>query len=230
MKIEEVIKLYSFLGNLNNWGFAGVCIVLLAGMLIVVIPLKEKVKIPWAAIFAIIIISGIGLKILHNEAIHRLKLLQIGNLIKEDLVYSNFKQKVFAKLSFPDGFDSTREVVSLIELQDEFPGEFSIVDMDLSSKNYLYRKGITILDPHAKEKIEKNIEAKAKKTAVLIRDFMNKDSLSIFYTDAGHAHYSLQNDIDNDGWLIGQDFFKALVGYNGLRPVYNSSYAIVAFR
>jgi hypothetical protein len=28
--------------------------------------------------------------------------------------------------------------------------------------------------------------------------------------------------IDNEGWLIGQDFFKALIGKNGLMPVYDT--------
>ena len=41
--------------------------------------------------------------------------------------------------------------------------------------------------------------------------------------------FSIQEDIDNDGWLIGRDFFQALIGKDSLYPVYNNFHKIIGF-
>jgi hypothetical protein len=230
MEIEEVIKIYDFLGRLNLIGFISICILLSAGILAVFLPFKERPLISDKLIVWIIVLINVALISLFIQAKSRIPYLQLANRIKQDFVYYNFKQKSFNLIRLPDDedeFDSVKKLNILKKLPELFPDEFLLIQ--LKGNSPLTRNGIAIIDAGTVEKIDKQIDAKSNLTSHLIVSYMNahgKDTISMtvngkLYANSIYSYPSLR-DLDTDGWKIGQFFATTLVGKNDLQPIYDT--------
>jgi hypothetical protein len=221
MKIEEVINIYDFLGKLNLLTFIGVTLLTLIGFLVILLPLREKKLINWKILFALEGLILFGMIILYSEAVRRNTYLPIANSIKTNLLYSGYYQKSFRQIqavTYLKGSDD--DIASTLkEIPQLYPTDFLFINMYSTNATSLDTFGLRIIDPNAIEQIARRIDAEAESTSRVIRSFMeNKRLDTISVTSDG-----LLRLIDNQGWLIGQDFFKALIGKNGLMPIYDTS-------
>jgi len=231
MKIEEVIKIYDFLGNIGGWGFVGLCILLSVSLLSIFIPLKEKQVISTVMIVVIICIVNIGLFILYRQAQDKTGYLKAANFIKQDFVTTSYKQKSFSNITVPDTFikqyKKDKEAF-LYELIARFPDEFVLVPLSDLSKNRLNKIGIALTDVKAVEKIDKQIAEKASRTAHVMAVYMKSNNVNEIPVYSASNGTSLQT-IDNDGFLIGEEFRKALIGRDNLLPIYYPDFSISGF-
>lgn len=221
MKIEEVIKIYDFLGKLNLLNFIGVTLLTLISFLIILLPLREKKLINWKILFVLEGIILFGMTILYLEAVRRNTYLPIANAIKTNLLYSGYYQKSFRQIqavTYLQGDDS--EVITrLKEIPQLYPTDFLLINMYSSNATSLDTLGLRIIDPDAIEQIDRRIYAEAESTSRAVKSFMEKNGLDTISVASDGA----LRLINNQGWLIGQDFFKALIGKNGLMPIYDTS-------
>ncbi|MCW3121755.1 MAG: hypothetical protein JWQ38_1247 [Flavipsychrobacter sp.] len=230
MKIEEVIKIYEFLGNLTLVAFLGVYILLMVALLALLFSLKDKiVSKTQPKDYFNNLISGttavvtLSLCILYYQAQKKMNLSKIALHIKSEFVYSNFTQKSFRNIDLPGNNDSAAKLEMVTELINTFPNEFTSVRMPPgNSHDTLDITGIAIIDPVSVDQIYKTIEKKAIFASYLITKLIKKDSLEILYTDDINHPYSIQENIDKDGWFVGRDFFQYIIGKDSLFPVYNN--------
>jgi hypothetical protein len=245
MKIEEVIKIYEFLENLDFIGFFALCVLLSIGIYAVFVPLKVKRNV---TLIVLVLLNG-ALGLLYYEAKGKIPDLHAANFIKQDFITSSYKQKSFKNIDLPETTDTIEKIRILKRLVEKFPEEFLLVKLYVlkdstiklpNKKNSVLKvsvrspvdnmnnTAIRIIDTKAIDKIDKQINDKANRTAHLLASYLfanNKDSILV---NDDPKKPSLQI-IDNDGWLIGPEFFKALVGRNDLQPFYDNSHNIISF-
>ena len=217
MKIEEVIKIYDFLSKLDVWSFIGVLLLILVGLFATLWALKLNRKL-------IIVIQSVvlfAMITLYAEALKRNRYLRIANAIKTNLVYSGYYQKSFRHIdsvTYIEG-DPTEVMKTLQQLPKMYSTDFLLIHMYGPSTSPLDTFGLRVIDPNAIEKIAKRIDLEAENVSLLLKNYMKKMSYDKVYL--GITLDSLL--IDNQGWLIGQDFFKAMIGRHGLMPIYDAT-------
>lgn len=251
MEIEQVIKIYDFLGNLDFVGFIALCILLSIGIFAVYVPLKEKKIVKTKIIAIIIVLINVSLLLLYIQAQRSVFMLHIANFIKQDFIASNYKQKGFPYINFPDPkLDKTRSDI-LHNLVDKFPNEFLLVKLYVAKdstgkgkreQDTIYKvqdndplkaDAIALIDTKARDKIDSQIKAKAILTGQMLAAYMKEkkvDTISIYSKPnvLPEQDNSLHR-LDNTGWLIGPEFFKALIGISNLRPLYDIDFNITGF-
>lgn len=235
MKIEEVFSIYEFLGKLGIGAFIGISILILIVILTILLPLKEKIAMPVKVILLVEALALLSLIILYSEALKRNKLLPIANAVKANCIQTMFYNKSFRaiqELTYQED-DSTKLVATLKQLAEQYPSDFLLVHLWSKTPSQLDSFGLRINDPEARESIEKKIDDLAERTALLMEDIA-RDSLKNHLmkmaftnrTDKGESIVLSTEQIkliNNQGWLIDQDFFRALAGRHGWEPIYGSS-------
>lgn len=233
MKIDEVIRLYEFLGNLDLVAFGAVCALLNVAIIALLLPLKDKLMpAPGKAsgmlsVPAIVITVTAPLTILYYKAKDRAELIQLGNYVKQDIMATNYKQKSFRNIDLSKlGMDSTKKARMLKEMIVQLPKDF--VHVTLSGAKGEGEDGVCLVNPADIEIINKSINDRAVATSKLLSDYMKANHL----TQISAAPGEKLSKIDNYGWLIGKPFFDALTGKNGLYAVYDTAgnWGITGFR
>lgn len=224
MKIEEVIKIYEFLGKLSVFAFIGITLLILVAILMVILPLRDKVVSFRSNIIlleTLVLISLIGLYI---EARARNKYLSMANATKSTFVSTGHTKKTFNQIIKINYMDSTEETFDdLRALPEQFPTEFVLIHFN--GKTTADSMGLRITDPAALTAIQKKLDEKAEVSSLHIRNYMLANKVDTVYTSLeGMPLSSLIRYIDNEGFLIGQDFFRALVGKNGLTAIYDTNF------
>ena len=228
MKIDEVIKIYEFLGNLDWAGFVSVFVLLIVAMLALLAPLKDKMEksaglIPGysGGLVGLIVIASIALVVLYHKARNRSEIIQLGNFVKQDLLSSNYKQKSFSRIDLDKlKLGNGKKQQLLLEMIAQIPAEF--VHVTLLDTNNKPEDGVCLVNADDLEIINKTTNERAIVTARLIADYLRagrKDSIST---------REIQQ-LDYYGWLIGPTFINALVGRNGLKPIYDLKWNIAGF-
>jgi hypothetical protein len=219
MKIEEVINIYDFLGKLSLLAFIGVAFLILVVIFTIILPLREKISLSWKTFIALEMIVLTALVILYLEARQRNKLLPIANAIKTNFINTGYYKKSFRQIGDITYLSADEELLrQLKKLPELYPTDFLLIHLYSQNNASIDTFGIRLIDPDALELINKKISEKALAASQLIASYMKKNQLDTISTSVkGQVRL-----IDNEGWLIGQDFFKALIGKNGLMPVYDT--------
>jgi hypothetical protein len=216
MKIEEVIKIYDFLSKLDVMSFIGVLLLILVSLFAAF----WAFKLNWRLLVVVQCVVLFAMITLYAEAVKRNRYLRIANALKTNLVYSGYYQKSFRRIDAVTylGGDSADVIKTLKKLPEMYPTDFLLINMYGPTSSPLDTFGLRMIDPNAIEKIAKRIDNEAESASLLLKDYIKKNHLDTAYL--GTSLDSLL--IDNQGWLIGQDFFKAMIGRHGLMPIYNT--------
>jgi hypothetical protein len=228
MNIEDVSKVYNFLGSIDLLAFISFCILLSITLWILILSFRERSKAFIKFTSGVIIVVNLAFTALYIDAANNSKYLQLANFVKGEMVGKSYKTQSFQYIIFPDRYNSTKSAM-LTAIATRFPEEFFMTEV----KDQLgaVQKGLLLLDEKANRKIEQQINSKANLTSHLLAAMINSGIADTIYVNKNLSRPGLKSlqQIDLEGWLIGREFFNALIGRNDLEPVWDERYNIIAF-
>lgn len=226
MKVEDALKLYEFLSQIHLLGFLAICLLVTLSVLLFIVPKEKLLNMRWLVL--ILLLAIVPLILLYTQSELHNKLKKVATNIKQDFAFKHYTQTTLRNLNIytlNNKYESAGLLKLAYELEDQFPDEFLIVDMNINAADTLDKIGLCMIDSSVRRRNETAINDNALRTAEIARQLMIANNMDTIYIniDMARAHndkYCLRQ-LNDEAWLVGTQFYTAMIGRSGLIPIYH---------